>query len=618
MPHEEMCDDCKKKVQPKLAVGSVDDPLEHEADRIADRVMSSSAPGAVGDAPLRVQRAGGESGGALQSAPASVERTLASGGRPLEPAVRHDMEQRFGHDFFDVRVHTGSGAHASARDIGAHAYTSGSDIVFAAGKYSPGTQAGRRLLAHELTHVLQQGGGVVRRAPDAKALKEFDERAKKLKEHPVYKKQQANEKTLVAEILTIIRKRDDALAQMSQLETLFNTPESKEAEHTAEVNLEIGAAETANKERMTKKTSKAPKHTGDEEAVSTAKAPNFVKRKGRDGSFFQIDARDVTDVALIVQVHLTATKKTKDNTDAITKIKGLEDAIEKHIATWGYSLDLRFVDKGGPDVFTINVDTGKWADAGNIAGGQATFAHELHHLLGLEEDRYDYTSHATTKAMPVADRIYWFHREFKKTVTNEPESIMGDNKLPLDDDICMVAGKKSKADIDACVKQRVEARNKIIEPAIVKARGWATKANTRVASDKFLTTGLDVAAVVERPFGGKFPLGTARTKLPMVDKTMASLKTTDLKLVSALIDVCIEDAPLTSTVALPLELCPQFFRMALSDQARGLLRGAFHIAGVGGAGKDQDCSGVACTKPCGGGKENADQWARFTQCIAEL
>jgi hypothetical protein len=617
--HGEMCDECKKKVQTKLAVGSVDDPLEREADRIADRVLSSSAPGAVGDAPIRVQRAGGEGAGTLQAAPASVERTLAHGGRPLEPALRHDMAQRFGHDFFDVRVHTDSDANASARDIGAQAYTSGADIVFAAGRYSPGTREGQRLLAHELTHVLQQSGGVVRCAPDAKALKEFDERAKKLKEHPVYKKQKANEKTLVAEILTIIRTRDDALAQMSQLELLFNTPEGKEAERTEAVNIEIGEAEKANTERMTKKTSKAPKHKGDEEAVSAAKGRVFSKRKGRDGSLFQIDARDVTDVALIVQVHLTATKKTKDNTDAITKIVGLEDAIEKHIATLGYSLDLKFVDKGGPEVFTINVDTGKWADAGNIAGGDATFAHELHHLLGLEEDRYDYTSHATNKAMPVDTRIYWFHREFKKTVTNDPESIMNDeNKQPLDDDVCMVAGKTKKSDVDACVKQRVDARNKIIDPAISKARGWATKANARVASDKFLTTGLDVAAIVERPFGGKFPLGTARTKLPMVDKTMASLKTTDMKLVSALIDVCIEDAPLTSTPTLPLELCPQFFRMALTDQARGLLRGAFHIAGIGGAGKDQDCSAVACTKPCGGGKENADQWARFTQCIAEL
>ena len=315
-------------------------------------------------APIRVQRAGGEGTGTMQAAPPSVERTLASGGRPLEPAVRRGMEQRFGHDFFDVRVHTGSLAHASARDIGAQAYTSGADIVFAAGKYSPGTQEGQRLLAHELTHVLQQSGGVVRCAPDAKALKEFDERAKKLKEHPVYKKQKADEKQLVAEILTIIRTRDDALAQMSQLELLFNTPEAKAEEHAEAVDIEIGAAEKANTERLTKKTSKAPKHTGDEEAVSAAKSRTFSKRKGRDGSFFQIDARDVSDVALIVQVHLTATKKTKDNTDAIAKITGLEDAIEKHIATWGYSLDLKFVDKGGPDVFTINVDTGKWADAG--------------------------------------------------------------------------------------------------------------------------------------------------------------------------------------------------------------------------------------------------------------
>ena len=618
-PAGEMCDECKGKLQTKLAVGSVDDPLEHEADRIADRVMASSAPEAVGDAPVRVQRAGGDGAGSMQAAPPSVERTLASGGRPLEPSVRQDMEQRFGHDFFDVRVHTDSDAHASARDVSAQAYTSGSHLVFAAGKYSPGTQEGQRLLAHELTHVLQQSGGVVRRAPDAKDLKEFDERATKLKEHPVYKKQQAYEKGLVAEILAIIRKRDDALAQMSQLELLFDTPMGKEEERTAEVNIEIGEAEKANTERLTKKTSKAPSHTGDEEAVSAAKGRKFSKRKGRDGSFFQIDARDVTDIALIVQVHLTSTKKTKDNTDAIAKITGLEDAIEKRIATWGYSLDLKFVDKGGPDVFTINVDTGKWADAGNIAGGDATFAHELHHLLGLEEDRYDYTSHATNKSMPVATRIYWFRQEFKKSVSNDPESIMNaDTQQPLDDDVCMVAGNKKKSDIDACVKQRVEARNKIVEPAIAKARGWATKANERVASAKFLTTGLDVAHVVEGPFESKFPLGFARKKLPEVDQTMASLTTANVKLVSALIDVCIEDAPLTTTAALPLELCPQFFRMNLTDQARGLLRGAFHIAGIGGAGKDQDCSAAACTKPCGGGKENADQWARFSQCIAEL
>lgn len=157
-PSGEMCDDCKAKLQTKLALGSVDDPLEHEADRIADRVMASSAPETVGDAPLRVQRAENDSTSPTHSAPPSVGRTLAGGGRPLELAVRHDMEQRFGYDFFDVRVHNDGDAHASARDVGAHAYTVGRHIVFGAGRFDAQSASGRRLLAHELAHTLQQSG----------------------------------------------------------------------------------------------------------------------------------------------------------------------------------------------------------------------------------------------------------------------------------------------------------------------------------------------------------------------------------------------------------------------------------------------------------------------------
>jgi hypothetical protein len=152
------CGECAGQLQTKLAVGSVDDPLEHEADRIADRVMASSALGEVGDAPVRVQRAGGEGTGTTRSAPQSVERTLAGSGRPLEPAVRHEMERRFGCDFFDVRVHTDARSQASARDVSAHAYTSGSHMVFASGRYAPGTREGQRLIAHELAHVVQQRG----------------------------------------------------------------------------------------------------------------------------------------------------------------------------------------------------------------------------------------------------------------------------------------------------------------------------------------------------------------------------------------------------------------------------------------------------------------------------
>lgn len=90
--------------------------------------------------------------------PPIVHEVLRSPGQPLEPTVRAALEPRFGHDFSRVRVHTGSRAAESARAVNALAYTLGRDVVFAAGQYAPATAKGQKLLAHELTHVLQQGG----------------------------------------------------------------------------------------------------------------------------------------------------------------------------------------------------------------------------------------------------------------------------------------------------------------------------------------------------------------------------------------------------------------------------------------------------------------------------
>lgn len=89
--------------------------------------------------------------------PDSVNNTLRSSGSPLDSKTRGFMESRFGHDFGSVRVHTDSGAAESSREVNAHAYTVGRDVVFGSGKYSPNTSSGKKLLAHELTHVVQQG-----------------------------------------------------------------------------------------------------------------------------------------------------------------------------------------------------------------------------------------------------------------------------------------------------------------------------------------------------------------------------------------------------------------------------------------------------------------------------
>ena len=153
------CAECAKKktsLQRKLAIGASNDSLEREADRVADQVLASTGSNAHRSAPLRIQRHAEQTVGATDNTPDSVDRALAGSGKPLEPVLRQDMEQRFGHDFSRVRVHSDGAAEQSARDVNARAYTVGRNVVFAAGQFAPETHQGRRLLAHELTHVVQQ------------------------------------------------------------------------------------------------------------------------------------------------------------------------------------------------------------------------------------------------------------------------------------------------------------------------------------------------------------------------------------------------------------------------------------------------------------------------------
>ena len=160
------CERCGKEkrsgLQAKLRVSEPGDAYEQEADRVADQVLAAPSHHAVNSTPPRIQRYSGSSTPEINSAPASVGQVLASPGAPLEPALRQDMEQRFGYDFSRVRVHTSAFAEQSAQDVNAHAYTVGQNIVFGAGQFTPGTQRGRRLIAHELTHVVQQGSALNR------------------------------------------------------------------------------------------------------------------------------------------------------------------------------------------------------------------------------------------------------------------------------------------------------------------------------------------------------------------------------------------------------------------------------------------------------------------------
>ena len=125
---------------------------------------------------LGLQRAVGNAGvGAmLEEERSPVHDVVSSGGTALAPEVREDMESRLGHDFTDVKVHTDGAAHDSAKSVNAHAYTVGSNVVFQRDKYDPSSTAGRTMLAHELTHVVQQRSGPVDGTPTSGGIRVSD------------------------------------------------------------------------------------------------------------------------------------------------------------------------------------------------------------------------------------------------------------------------------------------------------------------------------------------------------------------------------------------------------------------------------------------------------------
>jgi len=148
----------------KLAVAPVNGAAEQEAVRFSERVTGGGFAGG-----LRAASSNLTGSGAPYAAPPQAREALGSPSRPLEASARRLFERRLGHDFSNVRVHTDVRATESAASVGAKAYTVGRDIVFGRGMYAPDTKAGKGLLAHELVHVAQQGGGttLLARAPDA-------------------------------------------------------------------------------------------------------------------------------------------------------------------------------------------------------------------------------------------------------------------------------------------------------------------------------------------------------------------------------------------------------------------------------------------------------------------
>ena len=172
------------RLQAKLTIGAPNGKYEKEADRVADAVMRMAEPQlqracACGgrcpecqaeqldqeDKRLQTKRVTASNTRQI-AAPPIVREALRSPGQPLDAATKAYFGPRFGHDFSKVRVHSDIRASEAAQAVSAKAFTVGQDIVFGTGQYDPKVSDGSRLLAHELTHVVQQQGderGLVQR-----------------------------------------------------------------------------------------------------------------------------------------------------------------------------------------------------------------------------------------------------------------------------------------------------------------------------------------------------------------------------------------------------------------------------------------------------------------------
>ncbi len=228
-------------VQAKLMVGKADDRFEEEADRVAAEVVQQidgQAPQPLSQGEMvqreemeeeRLQRK--QSVASLSvveggmAAPAELERAIQGArgsGQPLAESVREPMEQAFGADFSGVRVHKDAQSDALNQSLSSRAFTTGEDIFFRQGEYEPGSLGGQELLAHELTHVVQQSGGAVQQVIETTGKEEGEIKRtnvdKKLPEINSQKENQGKLQRLVAKAGRVYETRLELAVDKAEIE----------------------------------------------------------------------------------------------------------------------------------------------------------------------------------------------------------------------------------------------------------------------------------------------------------------------------------------------------------------------------------------------------------------
>jgi hypothetical protein len=426
-----------------MRISEPTDPEEVEADRAADRIMRSAweTTGTESRELPPVRRPGGAS----------------SGGEALRPQDRVLFERHFGVELSGVRIHDDAMSARGARALAAHAFTAGSDISFGVGRYAPETSAGRRLLAHELAHVVHhpsRGMGAVHRFAPGTPLGVVVAALKvAVMAAPAYNALKGDDRARADRIMGVIDKRPIAeqVYLYIKLKQLFDTPVKSQAAITTETHASTVSAAKTEATRVSKPAAKAATDT--EEKASADKARTWTAIKGKfGGGTYYVDRTDPKNIVVRADIMLTPSGTgSKADVDAI---KSMEDGIEKAASTKGYLVDIRFVDVARADTFRVEVNPAKWEVATNWSGGDPIgFAHELHHMFAFELDRYNYIeTQSTNESMEVGQRLVWFEKELGKPANyNDPTSIMDSAQHPSDSDVCAVAGLDEKT----CIAARV-------------------------------------------------------------------------------------------------------------------------------------------------------------------